>query len=587
MIRNFCHLVYRAYALAAPFGRRKIIFIAGIILLNGIIQVLGATSIFPFFAIASNPDLIRQGRMGSIFLAHLPEMNNATLLIWAGVTAIFFLFLSNISALAGEVIRVRYNQNLEHFLRLRMLSSFTARPYSYFLEHNSGALLQKISDIQAFIDNIFQPTMEILTRLVVACLLLSVILWMHPLIAVVLAIVLGGFYSFVFLVLRRRLRAIGEGLNIANRGTNIAALQLLQGIKPVLVHGVMQNFIEAYASHSATQAKLLPRLPIYGGGPRYLIEPVAFSGLILVIITLIAQGHSFSELLPILTVIALAGYRILPAFQQIYAYLNQIYAMRYLVTEVESGVTEASITKPLPIVDVRPVTFEKEIQLENISFQYPLARRTVLKNFSLTIPKNQAIGIAGMTGSGKSTLVDVILGLHSPQKGFLKVDGRIITSAETTSWRAIIGYVPQDIYLLDASVAENIAFGIPVTEIDKNSLQMAAKAAQISDFIEKELPASWNTVIGERGVRLSGGQRQRIGLARALYRKPKLLILDEATSALDTKTEAAVMKTIRKLQSSVTMIIIAHRLSTLDGCDKIVRLDSNFLKSAHNGLRKK
>jgi len=225
------------------------------------------------------------------------------------------------------------------------------------------------------------------------------------------------------------------------------------------------------------------------------------------------------------------------------------------------------------------LAFEKSIRLENITFSYPGTQHPVLDSFCLEIPKNKSIGIVGTTGCGKTTLVDIILGLHQPQQGAIYVDDQVLTPTDVTTWRAIIGYVPQDIYLLDASVVENIAFGVPTDEINKAALREAAKAAQILNFIESELPARWDTVVGERGVRLSGGQRQRVGLARALYHRPQVLILDEATSALDNQTEHAVMETIYLLQGTLTMITIAHRLSTLERCDRIALLEKGKIIS--------
>jgi ATP-binding cassette subfamily C protein len=250
--------------------------------------------------------------------------------------------------------------------------------------------------------------------------------------------------------------------------------------------------------------------------------------------------------------------------------------MRYTVDEIETELAEigATSTTKLPERDgdTTSLSFEKAIRLENITFNYPGSNRAVLEDFSLEIPKNSSIGIIGATGSGKSTLVDIILGLHRPQSGVIRIDDRVLAPGDFASWRSMIGYVPQDIYLLDASVTTNIAFGIPPDEVDHTALREAAKAAQILNFIESELSAQWNTIVGERGVRLSGGQRQRIGLARALYHRPQVLVLDEATSALDSETETEVLKAIESLQGTITMIVVAHRLSTIQGCETVCKL---------------
>jgi ABC-type bacteriocin/lantibiotic exporter with double-glycine peptidase domain len=226
-----------------------------------------------------------------------------------------------------------------------------------------------------------------------------------------------------------------------------------------------------------------------------------------------------------------------------------------------------------------PLTFQRELRLENITFQYPAASAPVLKDFSIVIAKNESVGIAGPSGSGKSTLVDLILGLHTPQTGVIRLDGEPLVESNMASWRRMIGYVPQNIYLLDDTVEANIAFGVEAKDINAAALREAALGAQILDFIEKELPHGFQTTVGERGVRLSGGQRQRIGLARALYHHPQVLILDEATSALDHQTELAVMETIHRLQGTLTIITIAHRLSTLERCDRIISLENGKIMS--------
>jgi ATP-binding cassette, subfamily B, bacterial PglK len=591
MFKVFFKLLFRCFALAVPYGRRKLGWVLVIIFINGLFQVVGVTSVFPFFALAAQPDRIRHSRYGSWLLGHLPPMNQNTMLIWAGIASILLLFVSNAITLAGEVIRTRYGYGLGHFLRTQLMQSLSARPYGYFLERNSGALLQKIvGDVMQFISGVFLPLLDSLSRIVTLALLLLTVFLVQPVMAVGIGGLLGGFYGIVFLLLRHRSRRLGEGIKQSNRGTMIAAQQFLGGIKPILVHEKAGYFTGEFARHSAAQARLYPWVPIYGTGPRYLIEPIAYGGLVAVVVLFAAQGKSFSDILPSLSVIALAAYRMLPNVQLLYGQLSQINSLRYIVGEIETELAAITLTPSLshPMGEGGQRTgegqcsengavlkFEKAICLENITFSYPGSMRPVLENFSLEIQKNKSIGVIGPTGCGKSTLVDVILGLHRPQSGVIRIDDRILTPSDLAGWRSIIGYVPQDIYLLDASVAGNIAFGVPREKIDRAVLEEAARAAQILKFIESELPGGWETVVGERGVRLSGGQRQRIGLARALYHHPQVLILDEATSALDTATEAGLMKAINALQGTLTMIVIAHRLTTIEHCDSVIRLEDD------------
>lgn len=572
MLRSFLQLIRDCMALALPYGRLRLAATLAVILGNGLMQVVGVASVFPFFALAADPERIQRSQFGSAILAFLPEMDHRTLLIASGLASVALLFAANASSLAGEVIRTRYGHGLGHFLRIAMLESLAARPYGYFLERNSGALMQKLlGDVGQFIHGVLLPLLECLTRLVTLGLLLLTIFLVQPLIALGAALGLGGFYATVFLQLRHRARRLGEGLQTANAGTYVAAQQFFGGIKPILVHGLGARFIQAFKRHSAAQARIQPLVPLFSNSPRYLIEPLALGALIAVILFYLLQGRPLDDILPNLTVIAFAAYRMLPSFQMLYGQITQIQAVRYVVRELQA---EFPPQPPAPRTDLptAPLPFERTIEFRAVTFHYPSAPAPVLDRFSLTIRKNAAIGIAGPSGAGKSTLVDLLLGLHTPQSGEILIDNQALTPEHLPAWRRLIGYVPQDIYLLDASIAENIAFGIPPEEIDPAALREAADAAQITAFIENELPQQWNTLVGERGVRLSGGQRQRLSLARALYHKPQVLILDEATSALDTATESEVMKAIHRLHGRLTLIAIAHRLTTLEECDEILQL---------------
>jgi ATP-binding cassette subfamily C protein len=316
------------------------------------------------------------------------------------------------------------------------------------------------------------------------------------------------------------------------------------------------------------------RIPIYSNGPRYLIEPIAFGGLVAIVVVMALKGRPFSDILPNLAVMGAASMRLLPALQLLFSQLVTVASNSYTLGQLEQAILtieQETASSDYSEKNAGGLRFENEIALQNITFRYPANAPAILQNFSLSIPKNQSIGIAGASGSGKSTLVDLILGLHQAETGGIYVDSEQLTANNIAAWRALIGYVPQDIYLLDESVEANIAFGIEDSAIDPVALREAAEAAQILDFIEG-LPEGFKTRVGERGVRLSGGQRQRIGLARALYHRPQILILDEATSALDLATEVAVMETIHSLQGQMTMITIAHRLSTLEKCNQVIRL---------------
>ena len=587
MLNSLANLIRRCLALALPYGRRRLLVVLGFILLNGVIQVVGVTSVFPFFALAAEPDRIRNSQIGTWLLSKLPPLETNELLVWSGLFSIAALILSNAAALAGEVIRQRYGHGLGHFLRMRMLTSLASRPYSYFLGNNSGKLLKRIlSDVSFFTNGVLIPLMEAVSRLITITLLILTIFFVHPGIALTAGVLLGAFYLGIFLFLRRKSRDLGQGINRANEGTIIAAQQFLGGIKPAIIHGKEDHFVKCFEEPSASQARLYPWVPIFSNSPRYLIEPIAYGGLVAAIVYMAARGSSFADILPNLSVMALAGYRLLPSLQLLYAQFNQITATNYTISELETELNHLKkiVSKSTSQQEAPIVNFEREIQVQNLTFHYPGADAPVIENLSLSIPKLGSVGIIGPTGSGKSTLVDTLLGLHRPQNGQILIDEQELSEENIPAWRTLIGYVPQDIYLTDCTIAENIAFGLPPEQIDHAQVKKAAEAAQLCEFVETQLPERWDTVVGERGVRLSGGQRQRIGLARALYLEPQVLVLDEATSALDVDTEAEVMKAIDSLRGKLTMIVIAHRLSTIEGCDQVIELGQKPQKSRNNQL---
>jgi len=577
-LHNASNLIRRVLFLARPYGRKKLALVFFLSLAQGIFQMIGVTSIFPFLAIASDPERIRHSQFGLRFLALLPPMGNRELLITAGVIAIVALLLSNAVNLLAEYVRTRYAQGFGHWLRVRLLRRMAAQSYGYFLQRNSGDLLRKVmNDVMTYTGGVLLPLLDGIARALTAALLLTILFLVHPTIALSTAVGLGAFYVVVFRLLARKRQEANEGFRIAFAGSYREAQQMLGGIKPIKVHRAEEHFLSRFDGHSAAVAQMSARVPILTNSTRYLVEPLAFGGLVLAVVALAARGREFSDILPNLGVMAVAGYRLLPALQLLYGQVTQFTSMRYSLDEVfeefvaaeqdeKSGNVEISLGKS------RPIEWQDAITLDEVSFIYPGNDRRVLDRFSVTIQKNTSIGFIGPTGSGKSTLIDLLLGLHRPASGRVLIDGKPLTPELIPSWQATIGYVPQELFLIDDTIARNIALGVPDNEIDNARLREVCVMAQILDFIERELRDGFQTTVGERGVRLSGGERQRLGLARALYHRPSLLLLDEATSALDTVTEAKLIEALRNLSGKLTIVTVAHRLSTVAGSDKLVEL---------------
>jgi ABC-type multidrug transport system fused ATPase/permease subunit len=322
---------------------------------------------------------------------------------------------------------------------------------------------------------------------------------------------------------------------------------------------------ELYAKHQSASLAIVSL-------PRFALEAIAFGGMMLIVLYLMLQGASFTDALPVISLYAFAGYRLVPAAQQIYGAISQL---RIMGPVIDALYTEMTVLKISSVINAssNPIILNQSIALNNIHYTYPNADHPALDGISITIPAQRVIGLVGSTGCGKTTTVDLILGLLEPQQGTLCVDGEVVNRANIREWQKSIGYVPQQIYLSDDTVASNIAFGIDESDINQDAVARAAKIANLHDFVINDLPNGYETRVGERGVRLSGGQRQRIGIARALYHNPQVLILDEATSALDNLTEFAVMEAINKLRHDITIILIAHRLSTVRECDQIYLME--------------
>jgi ATP-binding cassette, subfamily B, bacterial PglK len=577
-IHNVSDLIRRVLFLARPYGRKKLAVVFFLSLGQGIFQMIGVASIFPFLAIASDPERIRHSQFGLRFLALLPPMGNRELLITAGVIAIAGLFLSNGFNLLAEYTRTRYANNFANWLRVRILRRMASQPYSYFLQRNSGDLLRKVmSDVGSYTGGVLLPLLDCMARAIIAALLLATLFLVQPVIAVSATLGLGAFYVIIFRLLARKRREVNEGFQRAFGGSYRDAQQMLGGIKPIKVHRAEEHFLGRFAHHSAVIAQMSNRMPLIANSTRYLVEPLAFGGLVLAVVVLAVRGRDFSDILPNLGVMAVAGYRLLPTLQLLYSQVTGFTSMRYSLDQVFEEFVAAEHDEESANVEIslgksRAVEWADAITLDEVSFIYPGADRPVLDHFSLTIQKNMSIGFVGPTGSGKSTLIDLLLGLHRPTGGRVLIDGKPLTRELVPSWQATIGYVPQEIFLIDDTIARNIALGEADKDVDTVRLREVCAMAQIVDFIELELRNGFQTTVGERGIRLSGGERQRLGLARALYHRPSVLILDEATSALDIATEAKLLEALRAIAGKLTIVMVAHRLSALANCDQLIDL---------------
>lgn len=570
----------KVFRLAIPFGKRRLTVVFLLVVLQGLFQVIGVTSIFPFLALAANPRRIYDSQFGRWFLSFLPEMDSQQLLTVAGMFAVAMMFAANFVNIASEYVRNRYAQDFGHWLRLRLLNRMLSQPYGYFRVSNSAVLFKKVyTDVMGYVNGVLLPLLESSARLLTSLLLIGTLLFIHLKIALTAAAVICGFYLAMYFVLRPKRQTMSDELKFSWKQCAVELQQLFGGIKPIKVQEVEHNFVDRFETPSRQIANHSAWLPVYTHVPRYVIEPIAFAGMIAVIVFLNVRGRDMAAILPNMGVMALAGYRLLPSLQLLYGQLTQVSASRFTIEEVYEEFERSETACPLPSRNrVAPWEWNDAIEMEDVSFKYDDGHIPVLESVTLQIRKNTSVAFVGQTGSGKSTIVDLLTGLHQPTSGRILVDGKPI-EANMSAWRATIGYVPQEVFLTDDTITGNIAIGIPETKIDMARLRGAAQTAQILNFIESQLPDGFDTMVGERGVRLSGGQKQRLGLARALYRNPSILILDEATSALDHQTEAELMSAIYSISHKITIVMITHRLTTVQSCDQVFMIESTQFNS--------
>lgn len=455
------------------------------------------------------------------------------------------------------------------------------QPYAVHVARNSSEVINGItSKVQTVISNAISPAVTMTASIIMLTLILSVLLAVNPLIALVAFIGFGLIYAVIIRVTRKQLAE--NGRRIAQNSTQlIKSIQDgLGGIRDVLIDGSQATYCEIYRTADLQLRHAQSNNQFIGISPRFVMEAMGMVLIAALAFTLSQQPDGVSKAIPILGALALGAQRLLPILQQLYQGWSDIKGSQSSLVDILN-----LLDQPLPSnadkTQIAALPYQQSINLNQVSFRYALEAPWVLQNLNLSLLKGQRIGFIGTTGSGKSTLSDILMGLLTPTAGVLQIDGEIITAENNRAWQMHIAHVPQAIFLADASIEENIAFGVPKAQIDTNLVREAARQAQIADVIESwEL--KYQTMVGERGVRLSGGQRQRIGIARALYKQADVIIFDEATSALDNETEQAVMQAIENLGVNLTVIIIAHRISTLKNCDLIAELSEGKIKKMGN-----
>lgn len=555
-------------ALLTPAERRRALVLLLLMVVGMVLETLGVGVVIPVVALLIKGDVASSypGLMPFLGWMGNPTQEQIIAVAMAGlvgvylVKAVFLAYLAWRQNTFAADVRVNLSQ--------RLFTNYLRQPYTFHLQRNSAQLMRNTTDEVGVFGGLIASSSSLLTEVMVLGGVAMLLLAVEPLGAVIVVLVLGLAAGTFHFATRARVARWGLARQ-HHEGLRIQHLQQgLGGAKDVKLLGRERDFLEQYLIHNSQSARVGQMQNTLGALPRLWLELLAVTGLAVLVVSMLAQNRDLNTIVPILGLFAAAAFRLMPSVNKVLAATQFIRYGRPVIGVLSE---ELKLVTPEPYrSSAGPRPLLDRLELRNVHFRYETAPAPALNGINLTIPRGQSVGFIGPTGSGKSTLVDVILGLLAPESGEVLVDGRDIQE-DLRAWQDQIGYVAQAIYLTDDSLRRNIAFGLPDSDIDDVAIRRAIQAAQLNEFIGA-LPEGIETHVGERGIRLSGGQRQRIGIARALYHDPAVLVLDEATSALDIATERDFMRAIQSLRGTKTVLIVAHRLSTVEHCDRLYRL---------------
>lgn len=558
--------------LLGPFGRKRIVRIVLLVVVAGALEAVTVTAVYPFLVVATRPATVPT----SGALSRLYELSGTAtpreFLLALGGGILFLVVATNVMGAYSAWQQQKATSAFEHDLSVRLLHRFLSRRYPFFLQRNSSELQRLlIQDCHAVTTGLVEPGLEIVARSIAAAAILAVLLVVQPGIALGALVLFAGVSSVAYWFGRRRRASFGQRLHEARKEAARASADALSAIKPLKSTGREAHFLhrferaDRWAGHYYANENMLARLP------RYLLEGLVMVVVISLLLTIIATGGDLVSYLPAIGMFTFAGFRLLPAIHGITLSIGHLRFNESVIAGIAKELRDDGGSELLEPVAALPL--RKEIRFEDVRFTYEGSEQEVLQGVDICIPKGSSVGLVGRTGSGKSTIMDLTLGLLKPTGGRITVDGTPIDFSNARRWRASISYVPQQVVLLDDTLSRNVAFGVPDEEIDMPRVRRACEAADILAFIEKDLPEGFATIVGERGVRLSGGQRQRIGIARALYEDREVIVFDEATSEVDAPTERAINSAIGALAHEKTILVVAHRFSAIRRCDQIYVVD--------------
>ena len=555
-------MVWRALAINE---RRKLFFVWILVLIGMMLELLSLGLIIPFMGLLTQDDYAE--KFPSLY-EQLGEPTQQEILV-TGVLFILAVYLVKaIFTYYSNWVQRAFLNRAKARLSNEIFQRYLCQPYSFHLDHNSSTLITNAENGRTIVSGGLEPLLVLLTDGLIATGMFVLLLLVEP-IGTLCVLVLFAAASVLFqFSTRKRIHEWGIAKKIESRLVLKHLQQGLGGAKEVKIMGREQLFFEEHKKSVSASMEVDRRFMMLQVIPRLWLELLAIVGLVVLVLAMIGSGDSVSQILPVLGLFAATSFRIIPSINRI---LASIQTLGYSKPIIRSVFDDLQLLVPVTPKTGTEIQFSTSVCFENVSFKYSNALGNANENLSFCIGKGEAVGIIGHSGAGKSTLVDILLGLLQPTAGAVLVDGVDIQN-NLRSWQNHIGYVPQTIYLVDDTLARNVAFGLPGEMVDHDAIARSIKAAQLDEFVSS-LPDGLDTIVGERGVRLSGGQRQRIGIARALYNDPEILVLDEATSSLDTETEQGVMDAVKELLGTKTIVIIAHRTTTVSYCTKVYKMD--------------
>lgn len=568
---NILELIKELFPLLSYQHKKNFYILQILVLIMAIFELIGIASIGPFMALAADIELINKNEILNYIYVYSGINSKENFLFFIGVIVLFLLFISSIFSIVTTWKLSVFGMTVGTQMGDRLYKYYLSKDWLFHASGSSSKLTNKITtETNRLTGGIIMHLMYLNSKIILAFFISISILLYNPVVAIFGLIIFFTGYFIIYKSIKNNLSKFGTSISKATSNRFRLMNEGFGGIKDIILLNRRDNFIKKFEDSGEKLARAQGLITALGGTPKYFMELLAFGTMILLVLVLIKiHDGNISEVLPILSVYALAGFKLLPAFQQIYSSIASIKGNISAFESIKDDLKSSLLfDEPLQNDNNFKIETFNTIILEEVSFKYPNKKVSALNNISLKIKRNSIVGFVGESGSGKSTTVDIILGLIMPEKGYLAIDDKIINISNRNTWQKNIGFVPQSIFLSEGTISQNIAFGLSDEQIDLKKVKKSIKLAHLDELVDS-LEEGLDTRVGERGVKLSGGQRQRIGIARALYNDSSVLVFDEATSALDGITEKIIMDAIHELNGQKTIILIAHRLKTVKKCDSI------------------